>query len=149
MEVKDANSALLSNYEVFQLLTDLKEQRKESGKNKHSSGQQNLNTITYETLKYISKTPCRHQSPEIVREFLTAMKSHKLTKIHYPLLRQTPSRTSTWTISSRKEVWTGGKAADQQGHRFPPLSKCLKAKDRLVGKLRPARPYAPPPLPKT
>ncbi|XP_030788647.1 DNA-directed RNA polymerase III subunit RPC9 isoform X1 [Rhinopithecus roxellana] len=80
MEVKDANSALLSNYEVFQLLTDLKEQRKESGKNKHSSGQQNLNTITYETLKYISKTPCRHQSPEIVREFLTAMKSHKLTK---------------------------------------------------------------------
>ncbi|XP_058300260.1 DNA-directed RNA polymerase III subunit RPC9 isoform X6 [Hylobates moloch] len=32
------------------------------------------------TLKYISKTPCRHQSPEIVREFLTALKSHKLTK---------------------------------------------------------------------
>ncbi|XP_047635898.1 DNA-directed RNA polymerase III subunit RPC9 isoform X1 [Phacochoerus africanus] len=79
-QTKDANSALLSNYEVFQLLTDLKEQRKESSKNKHSSGQQNLNTITYETLKYISKTPCRHQSPEIVREFLTAMKNHKLTK---------------------------------------------------------------------
>uniref|UniRef100_A0A8C9GQP3 DNA-directed RNA polymerase III subunit RPC9 n=1 Tax=Piliocolobus tephrosceles TaxID=591936 RepID=A0A8C9GQP3_9PRIM len=79
---KDANSALLSNYEVFQLLTDLKEQRKESGKNKHSSGQQNLNTITYETLKYISKTPCRHQSPEIVREFLTAMKSHKKRVTH-------------------------------------------------------------------
>ncbi|XP_042636992.1 DNA-directed RNA polymerase III subunit RPC9 [Orycteropus afer afer] len=77
---KDASSALLSNYEVYQLLTDLKEQRRESGKNKHSSGQQNLNTITYETLKYISKTPCRHQSPDIVREFLTAMKSHKLTK---------------------------------------------------------------------
>uniref|UniRef100_A0A4W2ICK3 DNA-directed RNA polymerase III subunit RPC9-like n=1 Tax=Bos indicus x Bos taurus TaxID=30522 RepID=A0A4W2ICK3_BOBOX len=38
MEVKDANAALLSTYEVFQLLTDLKEQRKESGKNKHSSG---------------------------------------------------------------------------------------------------------------
>ncbi|XP_021109981.1 DNA-directed RNA polymerase III subunit RPC9 isoform X1 [Heterocephalus glaber] len=77
---KDGNSVLLSNYEVFQLLTDLKEQRRESGKNKHSAGQQNLNTITYETLKYLSKTPCRHQSPEIVREFLTAMKSHKLTK---------------------------------------------------------------------
>uniref|UniRef100_A0A0D9S0B3 DNA-directed RNA polymerase III subunit RPC9 n=1 Tax=Chlorocebus sabaeus TaxID=60711 RepID=A0A0D9S0B3_CHLSB len=67
---------------VFQLLTDLKEQRKESGKNKHSSGQQNLNTITYEMLKYISKSPCRHQSPETVREFLTAMKSHKLTNRH-------------------------------------------------------------------
>ena len=41
----------------------------------------------------------------------------------------------------------GGKAADQQGHELPPLRKCLKAKDRLVGELRPARPYAPPPLP--
>ncbi|XP_052544953.1 DNA-directed RNA polymerase III subunit RPC9 isoform X3 [Tympanuchus pallidicinctus] len=77
---KDANAALLSNFEVFQLLTDLKQQRKESGKSKQSSGQQNLNTIMYETLKYISKTPCRYQSPETVREFLAAMKGHKLTK---------------------------------------------------------------------
>ncbi|XP_068889795.1 DNA-directed RNA polymerase III subunit RPC9 isoform X5 [Aphelocoma coerulescens] len=80
MEVKDANAALLSNFEVYQLLTDLKQQRKESGKTKQSSGQQNLNTIMYETLKYISKTPCRYQSPETVREFLVAMKDHKLTK---------------------------------------------------------------------
>lgn len=33
---------------MFQLLTDLKQQRKESGKSKQSSGQQNLNTIMYE-----------------------------------------------------------------------------------------------------
>ncbi|XP_015502186.1 DNA-directed RNA polymerase III subunit RPC9 isoform X2 [Parus major] len=65
---------------VYQLLTDLKQQRKESGKTKQSSGQQNLNTIMYETLKYISKTPCKYQSPETVREFLVAMKDHKLTK---------------------------------------------------------------------
>ncbi|XP_064324343.1 DNA-directed RNA polymerase III subunit RPC9 isoform X5 [Phalacrocorax carbo] len=32
------------------------------------------------TLKYISKTPCRYQSPETVRDFLVAMKGHKLTK---------------------------------------------------------------------
>ncbi|XP_028662577.1 DNA-directed RNA polymerase III subunit RPC9 [Erpetoichthys calabaricus] len=80
MEVKDASSAMLSNYEVYQLLMDLKEQRKESGKNKHSAGQQNLNTIMYETLKYLSKTPCKLQSPVVVREFLNAMLSHKLTK---------------------------------------------------------------------
>ncbi|XP_045896100.1 DNA-directed RNA polymerase III subunit RPC9-like [Micropterus dolomieu] len=80
MEVKNANSAMLSNYEVFKLLTDLKEQRKESGKNKHSTGQQNLNTIMYETLKHLSKTPCSRQSPEIVKDFLTTMKPHKLTK---------------------------------------------------------------------
>lgn len=71
---------MLSNYEVFQLLTDLKEQRKDSGKNKHSTGQQNLNTIMYETLKYLSKTPGSRQSPKIMKEFLTTMMPHKLTK---------------------------------------------------------------------
>ncbi|XP_007894813.1 DNA-directed RNA polymerase III subunit RPC9 [Callorhinchus milii] len=80
MEVKDANASMLSNYEVFKLLTDLKEQRKESGSKKHSTGQQNLNTIMYETLKYLSKTPCGHQSPEILNEFLRAMVPQKLTK---------------------------------------------------------------------
>lgn len=34
--------------QVYQLLTDLKEKRKEMVKNKHSAGQQNLNTIMYE-----------------------------------------------------------------------------------------------------
>ncbi|XP_023701203.1 DNA-directed RNA polymerase III subunit RPC9 [Paramormyrops kingsleyae] len=80
MEVKDANAALLSNYEVYQLLADLKEQRKESSKSKHSSGQQNLNTIMYETMKYLAKTPCSRQSPEVVKDFLSAMLPHKLTK---------------------------------------------------------------------
>ncbi|MCJ8740755.1 hypothetical protein PDJAM_G00062730 [Pangasius djambal] len=59
---------------------ELKEKRKESVKNKHSTGQQNLNTIMYETLKYLSKTPCAHQSPETVKDFLSAMLPHKLTK---------------------------------------------------------------------
>ncbi|XP_053563420.1 DNA-directed RNA polymerase III subunit RPC9 [Bombina bombina] len=80
MEVKDANAALLSNYEVFQLLTDLKAQQRENRKNKNSSGQQNLNTIMYETLKYLSNSPCQHQNPQILHDFLTAIKAHKLTK---------------------------------------------------------------------
>ncbi|XP_061658563.1 DNA-directed RNA polymerase III subunit RPC9 [Syngnathoides biaculeatus] len=80
MEVKNANAAMLSNYEVFQLLTDLKEQKKESGRSKHSAGQQNLNTVMYETLKYLSKTPCSRQSPEMVKVFLSTMMRHKLTK---------------------------------------------------------------------
>ncbi|XP_068124692.1 DNA-directed RNA polymerase III subunit RPC9 isoform X3 [Hyperolius riggenbachi] len=66
--------------QVFQLLTDLKAQQREGRKNKNSVGQQNLNTIMYETLKYLSSSPCQHQSSEIVQQFLTAMKSHKLTK---------------------------------------------------------------------
>lgn len=41
---------VISNYDpkVFKLLSDLKEQRKESGKTKHAAGHQNLNTIMYE-----------------------------------------------------------------------------------------------------
>ncbi|XP_028322760.1 DNA-directed RNA polymerase III subunit RPC9 isoform X1 [Gouania willdenowi] len=91
MEVKNASAAMLSNYEVFKLLTDLKEQRKDSGKSKHSIGQQNLNTIMYETLKYLSKAPCSRQSPEIIKEFLTTMMPHKLTKAEkLQLLNQRP-----------------------------------------------------------
>ncbi|XP_020659567.3 DNA-directed RNA polymerase III subunit RPC9 isoform X1 [Pogona vitticeps] len=77
---KDGNAALLSNYEVYQLLTDLKQQWRETGRSKQTAGQQNLNTIMYETLKYLSKTPCRFQDPEVVQDFLVALKSHKLTK---------------------------------------------------------------------
>ncbi|XP_075051134.1 DNA-directed RNA polymerase III subunit RPC9 isoform X2 [Mixophyes fleayi] len=77
---QDANAALLSNYEVFKLLTDLKDQQREGRKNKNNVGQQNLNTIMYETMKYLSNSPCQHQSPEIVQDFLIAMKGHKLTK---------------------------------------------------------------------
>ncbi|KAM4701308.1 DNA-directed RNA polymerase III subunit RPC9 [Discoglossus pictus] len=92
MEVKDANAALLSNYEVFQLLTDLKAQQREVRKNKNSAGQQNLNTIMYETLKYLSSSPCQRQSPEILQEFLTSMKGHKLTKAEkLQLLNHRPS----------------------------------------------------------
>ncbi|XP_049599681.1 DNA-directed RNA polymerase III subunit RPC9 [Syngnathus scovelli] len=80
MEVKNANAAMLSNYEVFQLLTDLKQEKKDSGKSKHSAGQQNLNTIMYETLKYLSKTPCSRQRPEMLEAFLSTMMRHKLTK---------------------------------------------------------------------
>ena len=48
-----------------------------------------------------------------------------------------------------KKIQAGGKAADQQGHRLPPLCKESPGQRQAVGKLRPARPYAPPPLPIT
>eukprot|EP00079_Xenopus_tropicalis_P032976 XP_017946747.1 PREDICTED: DNA-directed RNA polymerase III subunit RPC9 isoform X2 [Xenopus tropicalis] len=90
--IDNANAALLSNYEVFHLLTELKAKQREVRKNKNSVGQQNLNTIMYETLKYLSSSPCHYQSPEIVREFLTAIKGHKLTKAEkLQLLNHRPS----------------------------------------------------------
>uniref|UniRef100_A0A803TMS7 DNA-directed RNA polymerase III subunit RPC9 n=1 Tax=Anolis carolinensis TaxID=28377 RepID=A0A803TMS7_ANOCA len=67
MEVKDVNTALLNDFEVYQLLMDLKQQ-------------QILNTIMYKTLYCISKTPCKFKSPQVVSNFLVALKIHKLTK---------------------------------------------------------------------
>uniref|UniRef100_A0A8D2E415 DNA-directed RNA polymerase III subunit RPC9 n=1 Tax=Theropithecus gelada TaxID=9565 RepID=A0A8D2E415_THEGE len=96
---KDANSALLSNYK-----RDSVSKKKESGKIKHSSGQQNLNTISYETLKYISKSPCRHQSPETVREFLTAMKSHKKRVTHGEMI----VATFIWLTPIIPALWEHG-----------------------------------------
>lgn len=36
--------------------------------------------ISIQTLKYLSKMPCSRQSPDIVKDFLTTMMPHKLTK---------------------------------------------------------------------
>ncbi|XP_041951511.1 DNA-directed RNA polymerase III subunit RPC9-like [Alosa sapidissima] len=48
----------------------------------------------YETLKYLSKTACSRQSPEIVNEFLTTMRDHKLTKAEkLQLLNHRPQTT--------------------------------------------------------
>uniref|UniRef100_A0A8C2YAJ0 Uncharacterized protein n=1 Tax=Coturnix japonica TaxID=93934 RepID=A0A8C2YAJ0_COTJA len=52
------NAFLFAFFQVFQLLTDLKQQRKESGKSKQSSGQQNLNTIMYEVGDTVNH-PCK------------------------------------------------------------------------------------------
>lgn len=51
-EMCDTSYSFHSASQVFKLLTDLKDQRKDSGKNKHSAGQQNLNTIMYEVGTY-------------------------------------------------------------------------------------------------
>lgn len=78
MEVKNENSAFLSNLEVLKLLKDLQAGRhKQQKPNKH---QQNLGTITYETIKYLERTPCALQNPERVTAFMLAMKDFELTK---------------------------------------------------------------------
>lgn len=45
-----------------------------------SKAQPQFGLYFHQTLKYLSKTPCSRQSPEIVKEFLTTMVPHKLTK---------------------------------------------------------------------
>ncbi|KAK7508229.1 hypothetical protein BaRGS_00000468 [Batillaria attramentaria] len=90
MEVINENAGLLSNLEVFMLLKDIQAGRGNQQKpNKH---QQNLATVTYETVKYLERTPCALQSPENVSAFMEAMKDFNLTKAEkLQLLNQRPS----------------------------------------------------------
>jgi len=73
MEVTDATSANLSNYEVLQLLHNLKDNdnRKQFG---------SLATIKYKTVKYLESSPCSSQSDEIISTFLKAVSNFNLTK---------------------------------------------------------------------
>lgn len=78
MEVVNENAALLSNYDVFNLLNDL--QAGENGQKKPNKFLQNLATISYETIKFLEKTPCNDQSPEIIEKFMKSLAKYNLTK---------------------------------------------------------------------
>ncbi|XP_072044672.1 DNA-directed RNA polymerase III subunit RPC9-like [Amphiura filiformis] len=78
MEIVAENAAMLSNYEVYSLLSDL--QAKSSGRKKPNKSQQNLATISYEAVKYLEKTPCKDQTPEIIGDFMKKLEPFKLTK---------------------------------------------------------------------
>lgn len=90
MEVVNDCKALLSNQEVLTLLEDI-----QSGKNgckTPNNQQQNLATIVYETVKYLEKTACRHQTPEVIKEFVRKVEPFKLTKAEkLQLLNQRPT----------------------------------------------------------
>ena len=89
MEVKNDNSAVLSNYEVLQLLSDIQSGRGQIKPNKH---QKNLATITYETVKYIVNTPSKKQTPELVENLMTELQDFNLTKAEkLQILNQRPT----------------------------------------------------------
>ncbi|KAL3869674.1 hypothetical protein ACJMK2_042336 [Sinanodonta woodiana] len=77
MEVVNDSVAMLSNYEVYSLLTDIQAGR---GQKKPQKSQQNLATITYEVVKYLENTSCKDLSPEIITAFMKALEPFKLTK---------------------------------------------------------------------
>ncbi|CAK9809471.1 DNA-directed RNA polymerase III subunit RPC9 [Anthophora quadrimaculata] len=74
MEVVKECSAYLSNYEVLDILQNIKANKKQKIK------QNQLATITYQTIRYLEETPCKRQTPEKIRNFLKAMEPFKLTK---------------------------------------------------------------------
>lgn len=89
MEVKNECSAMLSNYEVLTLLSDLQTGK---GQKKPNTSQTHLATVSYETVKYLENTPCAKQSPEIISKFMTAIQPYNLTRSEkLQLLNQRPS----------------------------------------------------------
>ena len=78
MEVIDENAGMISNFEVLEVLKDIKEGV--SGHKKPGKNQTNLATILYSTLKYLEKTPCNDQNRDNIAEFMTAVEPFKLTQ---------------------------------------------------------------------
>lgn len=78
MEVKDSRSALLSNFEVYQLLQEARTQCKKQPKKEQKK---NLATVVYETSKYLDSTPCKSQTVDCVQRFLMRLKDWPLTKV--------------------------------------------------------------------
>ncbi|XP_052256124.1 DNA-directed RNA polymerase III subunit RPC9-like [Dreissena polymorpha] len=75
MEVTNEKSAMLSNYEVLNLLNDI-----QKGHNKQKKMHTNLATVSYEIVQYLEKTACAKQSPEVIANFMKALEPFKLTK---------------------------------------------------------------------
>ncbi|XP_017880623.1 DNA-directed RNA polymerase III subunit RPC9 [Ceratina calcarata] len=74
MEVLNECSAYLSNYEVLDILQNIKANKRQKMK------QNQLATITYQTIRYLEETPCKKQSPEKIKGFLKALEPFKLSK---------------------------------------------------------------------
>lgn len=73
--MKNDKSAMLSNYEVLNLLNDM-----HRGQSRQSKMQTNLATISYEITQYLENSACAKQSPEIIANLMKALKPFKLTK---------------------------------------------------------------------
>ncbi|XP_075969946.1 DNA-directed RNA polymerase III subunit RPC9-like [Anticarsia gemmatalis] len=88
METTKTNAAFLCNFEVMQILQQLKDSTQKKHKREGS-----LATVTYETVHYLQDTECKTQSPQSIQKFLEAMKKFKLTKIEKLMMVNTPPRT--------------------------------------------------------
>ncbi|KAL0842408.1 hypothetical protein ABMA28_014519 [Loxostege sticticalis] len=88
METTKANAAFLCNFEVMQILQQLKDNTQKKHKREGS-----LATVTYETVHFLQNSDCKNQSAQAIQKFLEAMKQFKLTKIEKLMMVNTPPRT--------------------------------------------------------
>jgi DNA-directed RNA polymerase subunit F len=79
----------LSNYETYLVVKQIHETNNERESGKRGKKGQNrtlehcnfgLNTVTYETLKYLEQTPCIEQNQDIISQFYSKLKKFDLKK---------------------------------------------------------------------
>ena len=79
----------LSNYETYLVVKQIHENNNDRESGKRGKKGQNrtlehcnfgLNTVTYETLKYLEQTPCIEQNPDIMKKFSHEVKKFGLKK---------------------------------------------------------------------
>jgi DNA-directed RNA polymerase subunit F len=79
----------LSNYETYLVVKQIHETNNERENGKRGKKGQNrtlehcnfgLNTVTYETLKYLELTPCSEQNEDIIKKFYNEIKKFDLKK---------------------------------------------------------------------
>eukprot|EP00116_Pleurobrachia_bachei_P008833 sb/3469095/ len=81
MDVVNPCAALLSNYEVYKILKETREEQKKIRNNIMKNNLRNLNTIAYETLKYFENvSPCRYSTDSAIPEFVESVKEYQLSK---------------------------------------------------------------------
>ena len=78
MEVLNKTAAMLSNYEVLQILEEYANEKKD--KSKMSKRDQHLSTVTYETIKYLNETPSVNQNQETIQKVVRLLEPFQLTK---------------------------------------------------------------------
>lgn len=80
METINANAAVLCNYEVLNLLQDIKK--------RSPKGQ--LSNVTFEAIRYLQDSPCCEQTPEKIKSLLSAYEPFNLTKAEKLMLINNP-----------------------------------------------------------
>ncbi|CAO3658628.1 unnamed protein product [Rhizopus stolonifer] len=81
MHIKNARSALITNYEVLQLLEESQVMQKQIQKDDPSvEYPESLRTVQFELTEYLKQTPVSTQAPEQIADFMKAMSVYDLTK---------------------------------------------------------------------
>ncbi|KJH52592.1 RNA polymerase III subunit C17 [Dictyocaulus viviparus] len=92
MDVLNGQVTLLTNFEVLQLLYEVKKQEDKKSKGDKSK---HLSEVIYETTKYIKYTPAGIQNAEDIEKLITAVAPYKLTAAEtLQLINIRPSTTT-------------------------------------------------------